>query len=68
MRYVVILLLGILLGGGAAIYFLGAPRAKSMEGQVVQPPNAGGNPPGTVVIALDQSFIDSVLATTFTGL
>ena len=68
MRYVVILLLGILLGGGAAIYFLGAPRAQLMQGQAVQPPAQGGNPPGTVVIALEQSFIDAVLATTFSGL
>ena len=68
MRYVVILLLGILLGAGAAIYFLGAPRAKAMQGQAVQPPAQGGNPPGTVVIALEQSFIDAVLATTFSGL
>ena len=65
MKYVVILLLGILLGGGAAIFFLGAPRAKMMQGQAVQPPAQGGNPPGTVVIALEQSFIDAVLATTF---
>ena len=68
MKYVVILLLGILLGAGAAIYFLGAPRAKSMQGQAVQPPAQGGNPPGTIVIALEQSFIDAVLATTFSGL
>jgi hypothetical protein len=68
MRYVVILLLGILLGAGAAIFFLGAPRAKSMQGQAVQPPAQGGNPPGTIVIALDQSFIDAMLASTFSGL
>ena len=68
MKYILILLLGILLGAGAAIYFLGAPRAKSMEGQAVQPPAQGGNPPGTVVIALEQSFIDAVLSTTFQGL
>jgi hypothetical protein len=68
MRYVVILLLGILLGGGAAIYFLGAPRAQLMQGRAVEAPAQGGNPPGTVVIALEQSFIDAVLATTFSGL
>jgi hypothetical protein len=68
MRYVVILLLGILLGGGAAVFFLGAPPAKSAPGQAVQAPDKGGNPPGTVVIALEQSFIDAVLATTFSGL
>jgi len=65
MRYVLILLLGIVLGGGAAIFFLGAPSAKSAPGQAVQPPDKGGNPPATVVIAMEQSFVDEVLATTF---
>ena len=68
MRYVVILLVGILLGGGAAIFFLGAPPAKSAPGQAVQAPDKGGNPPATVVIALEQSFVDAVLSTTFNGL
>ena len=65
MRYVLILLLGIVLGGGAAIFFLGAPSAKSAPGQEVQAPDKGGNPPATVVIAMEQSFFDAVLATTF---
>ena len=68
MRYVVILLVGILLGGGAAVFFLGAPPAKAVPGQPVQAPNQGGTPPGTVVVALEQSFVDAVLATTFSGL
>lgn len=68
MRYVVILLLGILLGGGAAIFFLGAPAAKSAPGAAIRPPDQGGNPPATVVISLEQSFIDAVMATTFSGL
>ncbi len=68
MRYVVILLVGILLGGGATVFFLGTPPAKAVPGQPVQAPNQGGNPPGTVVVALEQSFVDAVLATTFTGL
>jgi hypothetical protein len=68
MRYVLILLLGIVLGGGAAIFFLGAPPAKSAPGQAVQAPDKGGNPPGTVVITMEQSFVDAVLATTFSGL
>ena len=68
MRYVVILLLGILLGGGAAIFFLGAPSAKALPGQAVKPPDQGGTPPGTVTIALEQSFVDAVMATTFSGL
>ena len=68
MRYVVILLLGILLGGGAAMYFMGAPRAKSVPGTAVRPPDQGGSPPATVVLSLEQSFVDAVLATTFSGL
>lgn len=68
MRYVVILLVGILLGGGAAVFFLGTPPAKAVPGHPVQAPNQGGNPPGTVVVALEQSFVDAVLATTFSGL
>jgi hypothetical protein len=68
MRYVVILLLGILLGGGAAIFFLGAPPAKAVPGQAVKPPDQGGTPPGTVVIGLEQSFVDAIMATTFSGL
>jgi hypothetical protein len=68
MKYVVILLLGILLGGGAAVFFLGAPPAKSAPGQAVKPPDQSGNQPGAVVVALEQSFIDAVLATTFNGL
>jgi hypothetical protein len=68
MRYVVILLLGILLGAGGAIFFLGAPPAKSAPGTAVKPPDQGGMPPATVVVSLEQSFIDAVLATTFSGL
>jgi hypothetical protein len=68
MKYVVILLIGILLGGGAAVFFLGTPPAKSAPGQAIKPPDQNGSQPGAVVIALEQSFIDSVLATTFSGL
>ena len=68
MRYVVILLVGILLGGGAAVFFLGTPSAKSAPGQAIKPPDQSGSQPGAVVIALEQRFIDDVLATTFSGL
>jgi len=68
MRYVVILLVGILLGGGAAVFFLGTPPAKSAPGQAIKPPDQSGTQPGAVVISLEQSFIDAVLATTFSGL
>jgi len=68
MKYVLMLVLGILLGGGAAIFFLGAPSAKSAPGQAVQPPAQGGNPPATVVVSMEQSFIDAVMSATFNGL
>jgi len=68
MKYIVILVIGALLGGGAAIFFLGAPRAGSAPGAPVKAPDAAGNPPATVVITLDQGLIDAVLATTFSGL
>src|SRR5215217_5315400 len=68
MKYALILLAGIVLGGVAAIFFLGTPPAKSAPGQAVQAPDQGGNPPGTVTIALEQSFVDAVLGATFSGL
>ena len=68
MRYLGILLLGVLLGGGAAIFFLGAPRARSAPGVPVKAPDQGEDPGGTVVITLQQGFVDAVLATTFSGL
>lgn len=67
MRYVVMLVLGVLLGAGAAIYFVGIGPARSAPGVAVRAPD-GQNPPATVVIGLEQSFIDAVLATTFSGL
>lgn len=67
MRYVLILVLGALLGAGAAVYFLGIGPARSAPGVAVRPPD-GQAPPATVVIGLEQSFVDAVLATTFSGL
>ncbi|HEX6283391.1 MAG TPA: hypothetical protein VFZ71_00895 [Pyrinomonadaceae bacterium] len=67
MRYVVVLVLGVLLGAGVAIFFLGVAPAKSTPGVVVRPPD-GQAPPAPVVIGLEQSFVDAVLATTFSGL
>lgn len=67
MRYVVILILGVLLGAGAAVFFLGIGPARTAPGVAVRPPDAQA-PPATVVIGLEQSFVDAVLATTFSGL
>jgi hypothetical protein len=68
MRYVVILVIGLLLGGGAAVFFLGAPPAKSAPGNPVKTPDGNAGGASTVVISLEQNFVDAVLATTFNGL
>lgn len=68
MRYIVILLLGAVLGGGMAIFFLGAPRARSAPGVNLKPADPAGDPPGSLAITLEQGFVDSLLATTFSGL
>ena len=68
MRYILILVLGVLLGGGAAIFLLGTPRAGSAPGVMMRAPDPGGDPPGSVVITLEQGFVDALLATTFSGL
>jgi hypothetical protein len=62
------LILGVLLGAGAAVYFLGIGPARKAPGVAVRPPDNGQNPPATVEIGLEQSFVDAVLATTFSGL
>jgi hypothetical protein len=67
MRYVVILVIGALLGGGAAVFFLGAPPAKSAPGTPVTAPDSNAAGP-KIVISMDQSLVDAVLATTFNGL
>jgi hypothetical protein len=69
MRYILILLLGLLLGGGAVFYFLvGAPRARSLPGIPIRAPDQGGDPPGTAVVSLDEKFFDAVLSAIFRDL
>ena len=63
MRYILVLVLGLIIGGGAAIYLLGVPSAKAIPGTAVQAPS--GEQPGTVVVAISESFFDELLATVF---
>ncbi len=65
MKYILILLLGLALGIGATIFFLGSPRARAVPGVAVKPPDASGDPPATVVIALSNTFFDGLLGTIF---
>jgi hypothetical protein len=68
MRYLLILLLGLVIGGAAAIFFLGSPRAKAIPGARVEAPLAGADPAATVVVSLSDSFLDQLLGTIFQDL
>ncbi|MBA2524629.1 MAG: hypothetical protein H0V18_02440 [Pyrinomonadaceae bacterium] len=68
MRYLIILLLGLIVGAGTAVFLLGIPRAKSMPGTQVQAPEASGDPAGAVVVTLPNGFIQKFLATVFQDL
>lgn len=62
--------LGIVLGlivGGALVFFFfgGAPRAASLPGEPIQPPDPNGSPAGTAQIVLKQDFFNNVLQTIF---
>ena len=68
MRYLIVLVLGLVIGGGAAIFLLGVPSAKAIPGAAVQAPAPGGDPPGTVVVSMTDGFFDELLATVFRDL
>lgn len=68
MKYFLILLLGLVIGGAAAIFLLGVPRAKALPGTRLQAPSPGGDPPSTVVVSLSDGFLDEVLGTIFRDL
>lgn len=66
MKYVLVLLLGLVLGGVLVFFlFVGAPRAGALPGAPLKPPDQGGDPAGTAVITLDEKFFDTVLAAIF---
>jgi hypothetical protein len=68
MRYILLLILGLAIGAGAAIFLLGVPSAKAIPGAPVQAPAAGGDPPATVVVTISDSFFDELLGTVFRDL
>jgi hypothetical protein len=68
MKYLIVLILGLILGAGAAVFFLGMPRSKSGPGAAVQSPDAGGDPPNTVVVTVGSSFFETFLQTLFRDL
>jgi hypothetical protein len=68
MKYILLLLLGLIIGAAAAIFLLGVPSAKATPGASVQAPSAGGDPPATVVVSISDSFFDELLGTIFRDL
>ncbi|HYO62116.1 MAG TPA: hypothetical protein VER08_00515 [Pyrinomonadaceae bacterium] len=66
MKYLLTLILGVVVGGALAYFLLvGAPRAAKPPGEPVRAPEAGGSPPGTVVVTLDEQFFNTLLGTIF---
>jgi hypothetical protein len=70
MKYILLLLVGALLGAALTFYiFVGAPRMKQTQtGAPLQAPDAAGDPPGTAVLTLDEKFFDTLLGTIFRDL
>ena len=69
MKYILTLLVGVLLGGAAAYFlFVGTPRTGTLKGQPVRAPDAGGPPPGTAVVELDEQFFGALLDSIFRDL
>ncbi|HEV2800704.1 MAG TPA: hypothetical protein VGW12_09415 [Pyrinomonadaceae bacterium] len=70
MKYILLLVVGMLLGAVLTFYiFVGAPRMKQAQtGAPLQAPDAAGDPPGTAVLTLDEKFFDTLLSTIFRDL
>ena len=68
MKYIVILLLGLLLGAGVAIFLLGVPRLKSAPGTRVQAPASSEVANDTVVLTVGNGFFNDLLTTVFRDL
>lgn len=68
MRYGLILLLGLVVGAAGTTFLLGMPRAKATPGSVVKAPDAAGDPNGTVVVSVNNSFFELLLDSMFRDL
>ena len=68
MRYLLIFLLGLVIGGVGTIFLLGSPRAKATPGTRVEAPPVGGDPANTVIISLTDDFLDALLGAVFKDL
>lgn len=67
-KSLLILIGGLLVGGLATAYFLGAPRGRSLPGTPLRPPDNSTAGSGTVAVTVEEKFFDSLLGTIFTKL
>lgn len=67
MKYLITLLVGLVIGAAASIFFLGVPRAKTLPGTRVGPPT-GAPATNTVVVSVPDEFLDGLLTTVFRDL
>ena len=68
MKYLLVLLLGLVIGGVVTIFFLGIPRAQAIPGTRVQAPSPGGDPPSTAVISLNSALLNEMVTSIFRDL
>ncbi|HEY0376225.1 MAG TPA: hypothetical protein VGC87_04640 [Pyrinomonadaceae bacterium] len=61
-------IVGLVLGALLVLFLVGAAKPKPLPGQPVRAPEAGGDPPGTAVVTLDEKFFDPLLGTVFRDL
>jgi len=59
------LLVGLLIGGVGAVYFLDRPRFGSLPGAPLRPPDASTSNSANVTVAIDEKFFDALLGTIF---
>src|ERR1044072_6704080 len=67
-KAILILIVGLLVGVLGTIFFLGSPRKSAVPGTPLRPPARGGDASGTVTVAIDEKFFDSLLGTIFNKL
>lgn len=71
MKYLLAVITGVVglaLGALLVLFLVGAAKPKALPGEPVQAPEAGGDPPGTAVVTLDEKFFDPLLGTVFRDL
>ncbi|MGH9880714.1 MAG: hypothetical protein ACRD6N_04700, partial [Pyrinomonadaceae bacterium] len=68
MRYILILLLGLVIGAGAAVFLLGGYRMKAMPGQRVEAPSSSEAGDNNVIVTVGKGFFDELLTAVFRDL